>query len=55
MHYFIENLFTNKKFNESINVYKDLVKQEPNNEKYYIELAICYIYNNELKKFNKHL
>ena len=47
--FYAENLFTNKKFDESIKVYKDLIKQEPSNEKYYIELAICYIYNNELK------
>ena len=47
--FYAENLFTNKKFDESIKVYKDLVKQDPDNEKYYIELAICYIYNNELK------
>ena len=45
----MENLFSNKKFYESIKVYKNLIKQEVNNESYYIELALCYIYNNDLK------
>ena len=47
--FYAENLFSNKKFYESIKVYKNLIKQEINNEDYYIELALCYIYNNDLK------
>ncbi len=47
--FYAENLFSNKKFYESIKVYKNLIKQEVNNESYYIELALCYIYNNDLK------
>ena len=33
--YYAENLFLNKKFYESIKVYKSLIKQEVNNESYY--------------------
>ena len=47
--FYAENLFSNKKFYESTRVYKNLIKQEVNNESYYIELALCYIYNNDLK------
>ena len=47
--FYAENLFSNKKFYESTRVYKNLIKQEANNESYYTELALCYIYNNDLK------
>ena len=47
--FYAENLFSNKKFYESIIVYKNLIKQDVNNESYYIELALCYIYNNDLR------
>ena len=47
--FYMENLFSNKKFYESIKVYKNLIKQEVNNESLLHELALCYIYNNDLK------
>ena len=39
MLFFTESLFSNNKFYESIRVYKNLIKQEVNNERYYIELG----------------
>lgn len=47
--FYAENLFSNKKYYESTKVYKNLIKQDATNESYYIELALCYIYSNDLK------
>ena len=46
--FYAENLFSNKKFYEAIRVYKNLIKQDNKTEDYYLELAICYLYNNDL-------
>ena len=45
----ITGLFSNKKFYEAVKVYKNLIKQDNKTEDYYLELAICYLYNNDLK------
>ena len=37
--FYAENLFSNKKYYESIKVYKSLIKLDDTNESYYIELA----------------
>lgn len=47
--FYAENLFSNKKFYEAVRVYKNLIKQDNKTEDYYLELAICYLYNNDLK------
>lgn len=47
--FYAENLFSHKKFFEAIRVYKNLIKQDNKTEDYYLELAICYLYNNDLK------
>lgn len=47
--FYAENLFSNKHYYEAVRVYKHLIKQDNKNEDYYLELAICYLYKNDLK------